>query len=273
MKMGTEDKRIFLQRFFWDQQDCSVIRQDPYKRLLRAHNQGKDNQDLFIKIYRYPHLFHSRVVDWKLVGGGHEYRKCLKLNSLGIATPEPIGFATDRNFIGYPKQSLYASKWLNDSQTLDAMVRNVNDHRRISKQSWQVFLYELGRFVGSLNHQLINAKDLNTKNLLVRWPAERPPRFFLVDYERVTFLRTYDLSKFMKGLSQLGAGLIPGLEDAVEWMCRGYVSMVPGMDKDALVQQVTEASRLKLRQWQEEIDGMFSSIGDRMHRRKDHEIK
>ena len=273
MTMGTEDNRIFLQRFFLDQQDCSVIRQDPYKILLRAHDQGDDRQDLFIKIYRYPHLFRSRVVDWKLVGGSHEYRMCLKLNSLGIATPEPMGFAIDRNVIGYPRQSLYASKWLNNSRTLDDMARNMRDQRLISKGSWQAILYELGRFVGSLHHQLINPKDLNMKNLLVRWQVEQPARFFLVDYERITFLKHYDLSRFMKGLSQLGAGLIPGREDAVEWMCRGYGSIISGVDKKELVERVTRASQDKIRQWRQEIDGMFNNIGEQMHRRKDHEVK
>jgi len=271
MTMGFEENRIFLKRFFLDQQDCSVIRKDSYKKLLRAHDQGDDSQDLFIKIYRYPHLFRSRVVDWKLVGGSHEYRMCLKLNSLGIATPEPMGFAIDRNVIGYPRQSLYASKWLNNSRTLDDMARNMRDQRLISKGSWQAILYELGRFVGSLHHQLINPKDLNTKNLLVRMHGEGSVRFFLVDYERITFLRNYDLSRFMNALSQLGAGLIPGREDAVEWMCRGYVTMVPGMEKDDLIQQVTQASRDKIRQWRQEMDGLFTRIGDEMHRRKDHE--
>ena len=271
MKMRTQGNQIFLQRFFLDQQACTVIRQDPYKILLRAHNQGKEGQDYFVKIYRYPHFFRSRLVDWKIVGGGHEYRMCMKLNAHGIATPEPIGFAVDRNVMGYPRQSLYASKWLSDSQTLDAMVRNVSRQPPISTESWQTILYELGRFVGSLHHQLINPKDLNTKNLLVRMHGEGSVRFFLVDYERITFLRNYDLSRFMNALSQLGAGLIPGREDAVEWMCRGYVTMVPGMEKDDLIQQVTQASRDKIRQWRQEMDGLFTRIGDEMHRRKDHE--
>ena len=273
MRMGIEDKRISLKRFFTDRQECSVLRQDPYKTILRAHDQGKDGRDFFIKIYRYPHLFRSRVVDWKLVGGGHEYRMCLKLKSLGIATPEPIGFATDRNCIGYPRRSLYASKWLHDSETLDAIVRNVSDRPHISSKTWQAFLHELGRFVGSLHRQLINAKDLNSKNMLVRWLPGQSPHFFLVDYERITFLKTYDLSIFMKGLSQLGASLIPGFEDAVKWMCKGYASIVPGIDMDDLIQQVTEASRDKIRQWREEIDGMFAAIGDHMHRRKDQGVK
>jgi tRNA A-37 threonylcarbamoyl transferase component Bud32 len=271
MTMRTRGDRIFLQRFFLDQEACTVLRQDAHKTLLRAHNQGKRGEDLFIKIYRYPHRIRSRMVDWKFVGGGHEYRMCIKLNTLGVATPEPIGFAVDRNAVGYPRQSLYASKWLNDSQTLDAMIRNVGHHPPISKESWPTILYALGRFVGFLHGQLINAKDLNTKNLMVKMQGEGPVRFFLVDYERITFLKKYDLARFMNGLSQLGAGLIPGCEDAVEWICRGYVTRHPGVEKEDLVGQVTQASRDKIRQWRQEMDGFFARIGDEMHRRKDQE--
>jgi len=258
-----------LAQFFTNRQDCRILRRDAYKVLLRAHDQGPQGQDYFVKIYRHPHLFHSRVIDWKLVGGGQEYRMCKKLRSLGIATPEPVGFATDRNWAGYPRQSLYASIWLQDSHTLDAILRGQHARARIDASGWQQFIGALGRFVGRLQLKLVNAKDLNTMNILVMWPPGDKPRFFLVDYERTVILRKYDLARFMNALSQIGAGLIPVFEGDIEQLCKGYASVVDHIDARDLTRQVRAASREKSCLWQQEIDGLFDAIGQRMHDRGD----
>lgn len=253
-----------LARFFTHHQDCTTLRQDAHKLLLRAHNQGPKHQDYFIKIYHYPHLFHSRLKDWRFVGGGQEYRTCKKLNKMGIPTPVPIGFATQRNRIGIPKQSLYASLWLEDIQTLDAVLRHQHKQGHMDEPSWRRFVYDLGQFLGHLHLRLVNAKDLNSKNILVQWQIQTKPRFILVDYERIAFVRQYDLTKFMNALSQVGASLLPAFEGDIIQLCEGYTRQVEQIEAKDLSQKLIAASWEKNRQWQREINGLFTAIGERL---------
>ncbi len=253
-----------LARFFTQRQDCTTLRQDAHKLLLRAHNQGPNQQDYFIKIYHYPQLFHSRLKDWRFVGGGQEYKICKKLNKIGIPTPVPIGFAWKRNWIGIPKQSLYASLWLDDIQTVDEVFRRQQKQGYMDGPAWQHFVHELGQFLGRIHLLLVNPKDLNTKNILVQWRSQTKLRFILVDYERITFLNQYDLTKFMNPLSQVGASLLPAFEGDIMQLCEGYTRQVDQIDAKDLSQKLIVASWEKNRQWQREINGLFTAIGERL---------
>jgi len=253
-----------LARFFSHRQDCTTLRQDAHKLLLRAHNQGPQQQDYFIKIYQYPHFFHSRIKNRKFVGGGREYRVCIELKKRGIPTPVPVGFATDRTWMGVVKRSLYASRWLEDAQTLDAVIRHQHQHGHMDKQSWRHFIHDLGTFLGQIHLLLVNAQDLNTKNILVqKWPQTKP-RFILVDYERIVFLKKYDLAKFINALAQVGASLLPDFESDIRRLCEGYTRHVPHMDAKELRQKLIAASWQKNRQWQREIDDLFTTIDERL---------
>ncbi len=254
-----------LTRFFNSRQDCTTLRQDAHKLLLRAHKQGPNQQDYFIKIYQYPYLFKSRIKDRRFVGGGQEYRTCNKLKKMGIPTPVPIGFATDRNWMGLPKQSLYASQWLEDIRTLDAVIRHQRKKSHMDAKSWRHFVRDLGTFLGRIHLLLVNAKDLNTKNILVQWRPQAKPHFILVDYERIAILRKFDLAKFMNALSQVGASLLPAFESDISHLCEGYTQQVDQIDTQELSQKLMVASWEKNRQWQREIDGLFTAIGERLH--------
>lgn len=264
---------LALDRFFEDRQGCEILRQDVYKTLLRVKHEDQNSQDWFIKIYHYPKLLRFRIVDWRFVGGATEFRICEKLRSLGVVTPEPIGFATDGNILGIPKQSLYVSKWLHDCKTLDVVLRDNTIESSIAPEDWASFLIGLGTYIGSIHARKVNPKDLNPKNVLVRWRPGETPHFFLVDYERVVFLSVFDLKKYMTGLSHLGASILPLFDDAIRLFCEGYVSEIPESDLQKLVHKLTTASHQKIKQWRDEVDAIFEAIGDQRKRPAEQDVK
>ena len=264
MTPPDKDRINELNRFFTNRNDCTTLRQDAQKLLLRAHGQGLSGQDYFIKIFRYPYLIRSRIKGRKFVGGRQEYQVCNRLKSMGISTPKPLGFAIDRNRIGIPKRSLFASLWLDDVRSVDDIVRHQYKRRQMATKVWQSFVRDLGEFLGRIHLLMVNAKDLNTKNILVQWQPETKPRFILVDYEQIAFLKKFDPIKFMKALSQVGAGLLPAFESDIGRLCEGYALQMQQFDATDLSPKLIAASWEKNRQWQRQIDGLFSTIGERL---------
>jgi len=254
-----------LKRFFVDRQDCNILREDKNKALLRVHHWGEEKIDLFVKIYKYPHLIHSRIHSWNIMGGAYEYKVCRKLQQLQIPTPEPIGYAVEKNAIGYPIRSLYAAEWLHQTITLGSFTRNGHRGIPIKEDRWPELFMDIGRFVGTLNRKLVNAKDLNVTNILIQYKPDTPPNFYLVDYESIVFLKKYDLSKCMKGLSHIGAFFLPRFDDAILWICKGYISMISELDLENLVNQVTENSRYRLQKWKKKIDDIFAVVGNHLN--------
>ncbi len=267
VKKNVASNNNALKHFFVDTQNCDILREDKNKRLLRAHGWGENRIDLFVKIYKYPHFIHSRIHNWHVMGGAYEYKVCRRLQRLQIPTPEPIGYAVQKNLIGYPSRSIYAAKWLHHTKPLGSLVRNGARGISIKKERWPDLLMDIGRFVGTLNRKLVIAKDLNVSNILTRWESASPPSFFLVDYESIVFQKKYDLSKCMKGLSHIGAFFLPIFGDAIIWMCKGYIAMIPELELNRLVKQVTDSSIYRIRKWEKKIDDIFAVVGDHLDKR------
>lgn len=252
-----------LTSFFHDQTGCSILRKDRNKILLRACD-GR-TADLFIKIFLYPNL-HSRVQVCRLLGGGQELNICRRLRSIGVTTPDPVGYAIESTWFGWPRHSLYAAKWVNDARTLqDLIIHNEWEGKdRIDRLG--DLTIALGRFIATLHDKGVVSKDLTAGNLMVRQLAGGRFEFLLVDYERIRFLRRVPRSKCLKSLSQVGAFLLPFFADAAKSLSRGYVEIRKDLDLHELSAQVDEYSQDKMKMWLSKTDDRFSKIGAALER-------
>ena len=259
---GWRDQSLIS--FFHDQTGCSILRKDRNKILLRAH--GGRTADLFIKIFLYPNL-HSRVQSCRLLGGGQELNICRRLRSLGVPTPDPVGYAIERTWFGWPRRSLYAAKWVNDAHTLQDLIIHNNDwgEEDRSDQLGDLTL-ALGRFVATLHDKGVVPKDLTAGNLMVRQLTGGRFEFLLVDYERIRFWRRVPRSKCLKSLSQVGAFLLPFFADAARSLSRGYVEIRKDLDLHELSVQVKQHSQDQMKMWLSKTDDRFSKIGAALER-------
>ncbi|WP_321492927.1 lipopolysaccharide kinase InaA family protein [uncultured Desulfobacter sp.] len=254
-----------LASFFNSSANCRVLREDRNKLLLKTND---PENELFIKIFKYPELISSRFQHGRFSGGGLELNNCFKLVQRGIRTPEPVGSAVKRNWFGFPVQSLYAARWVKNSLPLpDYMARGHKGHLE-SSFSMVRFVENLGAFAGTINRQGIYTTDFNVTNFLVKQvfgSPEKHEEFFLVDYERLFFKKRVKLKQALLGLSQLGAHLASLDQALILPFCRGYAGVYPvKIPFNTFNYLVTRAAIEKKEQWEKNIDKKFDRIAQTM---------
>jgi len=150
-----------LARYFDDHADCAMVCKRPDKIILRAPGQGPKEDDLFVKIYLYPRLWH-RLGAWaKRMGSGHDMRICRSLQSRAISIPEPVGMVEQRSRLGLPVRSLYAAKWLRGAENLSNLLRQIHLKRTGPTEQLDHLSLTLGHSVAQMHQKGVMAKDLN----------------------------------------------------------------------------------------------------------------
>ncbi|MFH2057843.1 MAG: lipopolysaccharide kinase InaA family protein [Pseudomonadota bacterium] len=254
-----------LKKYFYDHVDCTILRNDRNKTILRTNH--SDNQ-LFIKIYHYPDFIASRFQHKRFAGGPLEFKLCKKLRHFGVKTPEPVGACVKRNGFGLMQKSLFASRWLNDSVPLSKYLPLLKTETDPSLDRLRALTENLGRFVGYINSKHIISSDFNVSNILVR-KKECMEEFYLVDYERIFFKHTYELSNCLLGLSQIGAFLIRLDQCLIHHFCSGYIMAVKDIDLNRLEDILLAASIKKKDQWEMNMDKRFSQIANQLSQNQD----
>lgn len=114
----------------------------------------------------------------------------------GIASPEPIAFLENYNWIGL-KDSYYASEHLETDLTFRELVDDSDypNHETILRQ-FTIFCFDL-------HEKGIEFLDHSPGNTLIKEVSQNQYKFFLVDLNRMNFHKTMDFDKRMANFCRL----------------------------------------------------------------------
>ncbi|MDY6793195.1 MAG: hypothetical protein SWH54_18155 [Thermodesulfobacteriota bacterium] len=279
---------------------CTVIRKDEEKVILKVPNEISGGNDLFVKIYLFPNKW-KRFYNFAGLkkGGFRDYRVSRKLISHGVDVPDPVGAYNDMGIAGFPRRSLFASKWIKDAISVrDLMVRYVagksNTGDQILRRKKEKGLYDgenkdlcgplsrgdlkklsnsLGEFIAFLQKKRIYCNDLNAGNFLVRISDHSRFHFLLIDYEGISFIRPISRRRRIFNLSQIAAFMSVVDDNASHNLCQGYVKIQRQVDLKKLTCEVKEKSKKLEENWKKKLDDKFDKISRELLKRKKTENK
>lgn len=269
---------------------CIVIRKDEEKVILKVPCEVTGKCDLFVKIYIFSNHW-KRFCSFSGLkkGGFRDYRVCKKLISRGVPVPDPVGAYNDSGIAGFPKRSLFASKWIKDAVSVqELMVRQVsgrstagvqllrrkkektlcekNKYSRnlLSKDKLIKLSNSIGGFIGFLHKNRIYCNDLNAGNFLVRISDNFHFNFLLIDYEGVSFIRPISKRRILSNLSQIAAFMTVVDGNASHNLCQGYVKIQKQVDLKELTFEVEEKSKRLEENWKKNLDYKFEKISEEL---------
>jgi hypothetical protein len=264
---------------------CTVIRKDEEKVILKVSSKISGGNDLFVKIYLFPNKW-KRFCNFAGLkkGGFRDYRICRKLISHGVDVPDPVGAYNDMGIAGFPRRSLFASKWIKDAISVrDLMVRdflrrekdkviyedkNKDSSNLLSRYNLKKLSNSLGEFIASLQKKRIYCKDLNAGNFLVRVSDHSRFHFLLIDYEGISFIRPISKRRSIFNLSQIAAFMSVMDDNASRNLCQGYVKIQRQVDLKALTFEVEKKSKRINNNWKKNLDDKFEKISRELQKNK-----
>jgi len=275
---------------------CIVIRKDEEKVILKVPREISGRNDLFVKIYLFPNNW-KRFCNFAGLkkGGFRDYRVCRKLISHGVPVPDPVGAYNDLGIGGFPRRSLFASKWIKEAISVrDMMVRHVsgksNAGDQILRRKKEEILCEeknkdssnllsrdgviklsnsLGGFIAFLHKNRIYCNDLNAGNFLVRISDNLCFHFLLIDYEGVSFIKPISKRRILSNLSQIAAFMSVVDDNASHNLCKGYVKKIQEqVNLKKLTCEVKEKSKKLKDNWKKNLDNKFKKISQELLKNK-----
>ena len=283
-------KQIFS-TIIYNYNGCIIIRKDEEKVILKVPSEISGGNDLFVKIYLFPNNW-KRLYNFAGLkkGGYRDYRICRKLISHGVPVPDPVGAYNDMGIAGFPRRSLFASKWIKDAVSVrDLMVRHVsgksNTGDQILRRKKEKILYEdknkdsnnllsrgdlkklsnsLGEFIAFLQKKRIYCNDLNAGNFLVRTSDNSHFHFLLIDYEGISFIKPISKRRKIFNLSQIAAFMSVVDDNASHNLCQGYVKIQRQVDLKELTFEVEKKSKRLNKNWKKNLDNKFKKISQEL---------
>jgi len=148
------------------------------RTLHKARNEIRVVEGYVIKAFRPPNLLRRLGYAFRRTKAEASYHNGLRLLSLGVATPEPIGFLLKNE--GTRLFSYYVSRYLPHDFTLQKPLRDFHFPQR------EEILRAFGSFTAELHQKGIWHKDYSQGNILI---SQTPQgwRFALVDVNRMRF--------------------------------------------------------------------------------------
>ncbi len=107
-----------------------------------------------------------------------EYDKAAALTQRGILVPRPLGWGILGNNFA-PRASFLLSETVADARHLTEVLTDLAPARR------QQLSTGLGQYLAKLHAAGVTHHDFHPGNLLVRWPADAPPQFVLIDLHEI----------------------------------------------------------------------------------------
>jgi len=269
-------KKIFS-KIINNYRGCIVIRKDKEKVIIKVPREISGGNDLFVKIYLFPNSW-KRFCNFAGLkkGGFRDYRICRKLISHRVDVPDPVGAYNDPGIAGFPRRSLFASKWIKDAVSVrDLMVKeflrrekgktfyeekNKDSSKLLSRGDLKKLSHSLGEFIAFLQKKRIYCNDLNAGNFLVREYDNSHFRFLLVDYEGISFIRPISKRRIIFNLSQIAA-LMSIVDDKAHYnLCQGYGKIQRQVDLKELTYEVEKKSKRLNKNWKKNLDSKFKKI-------------
>jgi len=274
---------------------CIVIRKDEEKVILKVPREISGGNDLFVKIYLFPNNW-KRFCNFAGLkkGGFRDYKVCRKLISNGVPVPDPVGAYNDPGIPGFPRRSLFASKWIKDAISVqDLMMRHFpgesNAVDQILRRKKEEILYEeknkdssnllsrgdikklnnsLGEFIAFLQKKRIYCNDQNAGNFLVRISDNSHFHFLLIDYEGISFIKLISKRRIISNLSQIAAFMSVVDDNASHNLCQGYVKIQRQVDLKELTFEVEKKSKRLNKNWKNNLDNKFKKISQELLKKK-----
>jgi len=262
--------------------DCVIIRRDADRTVAKAPAAKDGTPTLFIKVYRHDD-FYSRLQN-ALHGktcGKRDLQACTKLQELDIHVTTPVGYCDDQPNVLIARKSLFAAHWL-DRISLATLINSMSGQIKITNQTdlnqaiaavmtpggFSVLCSGLGSFVATLHNKKVYSKDLNVGNILIEIPAPDLIRFFLTDYENISFKKQVGRKKSLSNIIQVCAALMQVDALACKDFCSGYAEIRQHFNVLELEDYIREKARQRGALWKEKIDGNFERIADALKARK-----
>lgn len=275
-------KQIFS-TIIYNYNGCIVIRKDEEKVILKVPSEVSGGNDLFVKIYIFRN-YRKRLLNFLGLkkGGFRDYRVCRKLMSCGVPVPEPVGAYNDLGIAGFPRRSLFATKWIKDAISVqDLMVRhflrrkkekilsdgkNKDSSNLLNRDGLIKLNNSLGEFIAFLHKNRIYCKDFNAGNFLVRISDNFHFNFLLIDYEGVSFIRPISKRRILSNLSQIATFMSVVNDNATFNLCQGYVKIQRQVDLKELTFEVEKKSKRLNENWKKNLDNKFNKINQELQK-------
>ncbi len=175
---------------------------EPSELIHDARNQLKiikvDDVEIVVKSFRIPNPVNQVVYAWLRDSKAKKsYDHSLRLNALGITTPEPIGYIEFYDN-GLLKESFFLARRTHYDFTIREPLLDPEwpDHDEIFRQ--------FGEFTQNVHQKGILHRDYSPGNILITKHSDGLYRFDLVDINRMGFGTLSDEEK-MRNLSKLWA--------------------------------------------------------------------
>ena len=273
--------------------ECIVLRKDEEKVILKVTREVSGGKELFVKIYLFPNRWKNFYKFAGLRKGGfRDYRVCKKLKSLGVPVPDPVGSYGDPWIPGFPRRSLFASKWIEDSVSIPNLMgglisgesklddqilprkkekivyedKNKDSSHLLSSGDLKKLSNSLGEFIAFLHKKRIYCKDLNAGNILVRISENSHFHFLLIDYEGISFIRPISKRRKISNLSKIAAIMSVVDENASHNLCQGYGKIQRQVDLKELTFEVEKKSKRLNKNWKKNLDNNFEIISRKLQK-------
>jgi len=178
-----------------------------------------NNLDIVIKSFKVPNIINQFAYAYLRDSKAKKsYLHALKLEQLGITTPQPLGFIEFYS-MGLLQDSYFISIQTHYNFTIREVLLNKNwpDHDLIFKL--------FGEFTYSVHEKGVLHKDYSPGNILISNVSSGQYRFDLVDINRMDF-KTLSYTEKMKNLSKLWAD-----EDDMRLIASAYAH-AGGLDEE-----------------------------------------
>src|SRR5947209_10817249 len=159
--------------------NVQIVKHGPHRTVYRIT--GPD-LDVHLKKDR-PLGLRGRLRSWlRPLKARREYDRACECQARGVATPHPLAWGVSEQ----PRSSWLVTETLPDARPLLAVLEQPMTG---AFEARQVIAEMLGAYVARLHAAAVFHHDLHPGNILIRWPADGPPEFALIDLHAVR-LRT-----------------------------------------------------------------------------------
>lgn len=177
---------------------------------------------LNVKAFKTPHLINK--IAYKYFRGSkakHSFEYGIRLNNLGVNTPEPIAYLETSRFGLFYKSFYISMQHVYDFSIRDLIGFDFPDKENILKQ-FAVFTYE------KLHKNAIHHLDYSRGNILITRLENKQYDFSIVDINRMKFEKM-DYIKGLKNFAQIWAN-----KDELEIVAREYARINNKHEEEAI---------------------------------------
>lgn len=156
-----------------------------------------DGLKISVKCFKVPSLFNRLVYSFfRASKAERSYKHGLRVASLGITTPTPIGYIEEKQF-GIIRRSYYVCAYQPYRATITGILGSKDDDR-------EIIISEFTRFTFTKLHQQgVLHKDYSGGNILVENLGEGSYRFSIIDLNRMSFKKKISTKLGLKNLRRL----------------------------------------------------------------------